>query len=510
MLALQIYDSPDKTELLADLTAVGGRLRFGTNEHGFESLQVEWPEGLGRSFDFLARPGLPHVVVVDGAGQLVWEGRLEDRALVPGGLRPGAFGYWRAFHDTLFNSFLSHGLVADWKPVPVNALSTVKNGQWVIGVSGLPEMGLKDGESYADGDGGAFYFEIRSDSEHDIAKLAYGFDSNLDTDWEFKVWSYSSKWAGGTLEATIAAVGGGVSSYSGTVPLTAARPIVLFKARNKSGSAIVHSGDSGETFVKLTQMNLYATSTGPTAQDVIEKVMASVAAQNSGQVYNSVATVDDPGDVLTDQMWFDVRPVQVLNALAESYRYEAQVWEGRRLFFRPEGSGGRTLYVNVVSVEFESSLNEMFNEAYGVYQGVDGVPLVTAVSQDAVAADRHGVVRQTVVSRQTTSSTEATAYRDAALADGAELVLRAKIVFESIENEVGGEVALYMLRAGDTIVLRNLPPAASTLAANVRRFVIRRTMFMADAYQMDVEPKRPSPSLVTLVSENFERQFAVN
>lgn len=78
-----------------DLSRAQG-VRFSTNERGFASFSCFVPLGLTESFYLYDRPTLPHIAVT-WAGGVVWEGMLEDVAIVDGGLRLTALGYIRGY-----------------------------------------------------------------------------------------------------------------------------------------------------------------------------------------------------------------------------------------------------------------------------------------------------------------------------------------------------------------------------------------------------------------------------
>lgn len=99
-LSVKVFDSPNKNYTIVDgVGAIG--VTFGTNEHGFASFECFYPCSLSESFRIYDRPGLPHVEIT-AFGGTVWEGRLEDVAIVNGGVRLKAFGYQRALSDTLY------------------------------------------------------------------------------------------------------------------------------------------------------------------------------------------------------------------------------------------------------------------------------------------------------------------------------------------------------------------------------------------------------------------------
>lgn len=89
-----LYASPTGP-LLLDLSRAR-QVRFSTNERGFASFSCFVPLSITDSFFIYDRPTLPHIAVT-WAGGVVWEGMLEDVAIVDGGLRLTALGYIRGY-----------------------------------------------------------------------------------------------------------------------------------------------------------------------------------------------------------------------------------------------------------------------------------------------------------------------------------------------------------------------------------------------------------------------------
>ena len=70
---------------------------------GLLALAATVPLSLLDSFYIYDRATLPHIAVT-WAGGVVWEGRLEDVAIIPGGLRLMALGYIRGYADAPLSS----------------------------------------------------------------------------------------------------------------------------------------------------------------------------------------------------------------------------------------------------------------------------------------------------------------------------------------------------------------------------------------------------------------------
>ena len=104
---------------------------------------------------------------------------------------------------------------------------------------------------------------------------------------------------------------------------------------------------------------------------------------------------------------------------------------------------------------------------------------------------------------ETTSATQAASHRDVFLSDRADFQTRAEIEFETLEDEAGAEYPLYMMRAGDTVTMRNLPPVLSEAIDNIRTFLVGETEVTVEpgrALVLNLRPESPVPTLVTLVA----------
>jgi len=151
----------------------------------------------------------------------------------------------------------------------------------------------------------------------------------------------------------------------------------------------------------------------------------------------------------------------------------------------------------------ERDLDGLTNNVYATYenntsnwfQNRNIATLRTAASQDMSSISAYGIVRQATVKANTTSSAQATTQRDTLLADRKTLRPRAAFGITQLYATNGARVALWELKVGDTLLVRNLPPSLATDIDKVRRFRVTRVTFDLDARKIVAEPETPLPLL---------------
>jgi hypothetical protein len=243
------------------------------------------------------------------------------------------------------------------------------------------------------------------------------------------------------------------------------------------------------------------------ADEIAKDLAATVAALNPTQLQADTAQIASPGRDLLDESYADQLPSAILDRLITlgDNQTPQGVWEWgvsgtRQLYYRIAGSVGRTWYVDVTGLDVQRSLEQLANSAYAIYHEAGGRALRGAVATDGDSVGRTGVTRRIAVATNTTSLTQANAQRDAALEDASNPPPRFGITFTAIYNGVGGRVPLWLPRAGDTIVIRNLPPTVSPGLDQIRSFRIARTTCDLIARTLTVEPLSALPSLAALLA----------
>lgn len=335
--------------VLVDLTSRASTLSFGTNEHGFATLDAFYPCSLLEAFTIYDRAGLPHVAVTDNS-TTVWEGRLEDVAIIPGGVRLKAFGYQRALSDTLY----------------------------------------------------------------------------------------------------------------------------------------------------------IATHTSAATSSIAAALVANVSSLNSTQLSTSTVLVSTNALAVTET-YNDMRPADILSRIASYGDTSGNVWEWgvydqRVLYFRQRGTVGRAWYVDATELTLERSINNLYNSVYAIYTNGTNAASRTTIETNSDSVSRYGIFRQAFVNSKTLNSSMAEYQATTFLTDSKDATPRAQIAFSSVYDASGGKWPLYMVRAGDTITIRNLPPTISTTVDKIRTFYVSRTEYSADSDTLSVEPTSYTPTIENQVS----------
>lgn len=510
MLVLQIYKDPPFNDLLADYSgriqpsAGGGGLRFSTGPHGFRSLTAPLvPMSLNEAFEVYEWSGTPHVVVTDTDSTIVWEGRLEDIAIVPGGVSLTALGYQRALSDLPYTALWSVTGTADWREVTADdrgsnlnpALYEMDNNNRIF-------IAPRQNETFANGaDFGEMTYALPHYTLRNIATFDADYAIYLPANWTVNVQTCDYDFSNVVTEATVTATG---SLQTGTWAITtSARQRIFISVRNNTGGNSSMPGDTGERYVKVTGIRIKSTTNVTvTAATIAASMIIHVNSINPAQLSASPAQIDTTTTTdLQNEIYEDEAHADILNRLAYLHGYEWAVWEGRFLTFRPRAGGGRHWYVDVVGgLELQRSLTNIRNSAYALYRDASGRTLRTNTVGDAASQDRYGLIRRGFINVQTTSPSEAQRHRSAWLADTATDQARASILFDHLYDAAGAAHPLYLLRAGDTLTMRNLPPTVSSAVDQIRTFVVAETEYDAAEGTLTVAPDEATPTLDRLVA----------
>lgn len=507
-LAIQVFESPTGP-LLADWTHRAVGARFSTGAHGFESLQTTVPMPQAEAFQWYDRQGLPHVVCTGADGMTAFEGRLEDIAIVPDGLQVVALGYWRALADRPHTALWSDTMTTSWRPLTEAERTDAHPKRFTFDTQDRLFIAPRKGEQFSPTVIGYLALPPLSVTNRNLRTLEFTYAFKAPADWTFRASRRTAAWA---LNAHIVSVVGNGAEQTAivnasTVPGSVfAATVALTFSLEYTGAAANYTGETGtDVYVKITGVRVKSSNaTTLLASEIAAQMAALASTLNPTQLSSSTALVattdvDLQNEVYQDELMSDV--LTRLTRLGDSAnrQYETGVWEGRRLHFRVRGSAGRTWYVDATALELERSLEPLANSVYAVYQATGGATVRSAASDDAASIARYGVTRRRALPARTTSSTQAASEVAAYLTDRKDPVPRAGLTFTKVFDATGARWPLWAVRAGDTLVIRNLSPTLSTSVDRIRTMRIAATSYDVGGDTLDVTPESPTPSLESLL-----------
>lgn len=236
------------------------------------------------------------------------------------------------------------------------------------------------------------------------------------------------------------------------------------------------------------------------ADEVAGALVSYVKGVNAGGVLSSsTALIQSCDRDLLNAAWEDVTPADIISELAErgdgAQRYEAGAFGDGLLYFRPAGSAGQSWFVDAADLSIQQTLDGLVNSVYARYQDASGRTLRTAAQANSVSAARYGLTRQGVVDADTTNATIAGQVASVAAANTADPVPRAGLTVTRIYTASGAEAPLWLARSGDTVTIRNLPPAVTAGVNRVQTFRLAETRYDAVAGALVLVPESPLPDL---------------
>lgn len=475
------------------------RLVFSHNRQGPEMATAFFPGSLVESFRLRNMPGLMELIISAGA-DVLWRGRVEDRAITNAGLMVGAAGVRRVFSDLRYTALWSATGTANWKPVTDGDISTRKPEQYTIDNNNRLHLAIKKGEVYGNTiDIGELTYAAPHGGARSIVAFSASYSVTLPTNWQCRLLTAADDFSSPTVIGTIT---GNNAEQTGTINQTftgAAR--LLVQIRNNTGSAYTATADTGDWCAKLTGIRTKTTTAAAVlASNIATALCDYVDAVNAGQITGKMvtATTND----LHDELYEDASPAEILDSLALRESRDWGVDVNGVFYFQPRNDQGRTWYVDIAGIELEDSTNELTNSVYATYRDANGRAKRTATSANNLSVQIAGLTRQDVVIAATTDATEAAAWRDARLTDGTAYALRATVEVSRILDTGGNIHRAYDILPGDSLIIRNLPQTLATDIDILSSISVARVEYDAETGAVAIEPDTPTPTLVTLVARS--------
>jgi hypothetical protein len=273
------------------------------------------------------------------------------------------------------------------------------------------------------------------------------------------------------------AIGGTVSELVTVTSLTASTFTATFANGHINSDTVKAIYVSSEEIIK--SLIAFADSLGTTGVKV-----------NTG-----VYSVEDTDRDLTDEIYEDMYPADIMIDLANRHNFEVGVFKNRVLYYRPKGSAARTWYVDA-TVELERTLEAVYNSVYAVYADSAGRLLRTAVADDDDSIVQVGVTRRAAVFVDTSDVSRAEDFRDDYLETTANPPERAAVYFDRAFTLTGAIIPLFSIRAGDYIVARNEPGNP--------QFLVSRCEYDIENNTLSIEPSVRPPTVGETLAASLE------
>lgn len=472
-------------------------LELSTGAHGYQDLTAFLPLPDTVAAWLVNQSGL-RVLATDGPA-LLWEGRVEDLTLVNGGVRLTALGDWRALDDDRYTALWSDSSVKRWEWLTSDQTAGTAQDRYQHDTNNRLYLALQKDAIYANNlDFAIWGYRIPHNSTRLITALRFDYLYTMVANWGVGVQTRDSNWA---APVTITSFLTSAGVFSGTIDVTfAGAPSVIIAFYNTTGASYTYTGETGALRLSLTNIRVKTTTGAVTADLIARDIRDRANLLNPGAFDTSNRRIVSPGLDLTDVLYEDASPQDVLADLAElgdgsGGQFETGVWDGRTLHFRPQGSDAARWVADAASIEIAQSLDGLVNSTYAVYEDASDRTRRTADQVNAASISRYGRTRRRDVEAKTTSASLAAQIAATATAATATPVPRAKIDVRRVVSPQGAPVPAPRVRAGDVVSVRNLSPTAGDLVERVRTFRVAETSYSVDDDTAEISPEDPTPDL---------------
>ena len=570
---LAVYD-PITNVMLADWSTRIKSCSVRTGAHGYESCEAELNVPFFEAFLYYQQLG-PLKLRVTWGSYRVWEGRLEDPTQFTtnnvNGLKLTAFGGWVAFNDAPYVALWSDSKVDQWREITDSDTAGSYSQRAEIDTNNRLYIAARKGESFDNNRLVMLGYVTPHLGTRQIVGISFDYEYNApNATWQFRLDRRDSAWGFVANDITIGGSGAvAVGSYNYIMTATDNLTFGLYY----NAAATVYAGETGDTYVKITNIRLVTstanrinttlgtniaagtrtvtpasmariyvgqrlqidqgsatiaesvlvtaiTATTFTAVFVFAHVIASTVnahvvypdeiikdcvttlnTLNVTQVSSDVTHIQSQAIDIDQAIYEDVYPTDIINQLIAKSddqtpprQWIAAIFDNQTLTVRPRGSG-LAWYTDITSLEVVRTLTQLYNSVYVVYSDVSNKrALRTANTTDSASVTKFNITRRKAVKVDTTDSVQAVQIRDSVLALQTDPVPRASIELDRVFDKYGNPFPLFMVKADDTLTIRNLPPILGTVYDKIRTLVIVRTNvdLIRNTLQLDLETATPN------------------
>jgi hypothetical protein len=244
------------------------------------------------------------------------------------------------------------------------------------------------------------------------------------------------------------------------------------------------------------------------ANEIVSDLVSGIVAVNPGALSSNKSLIQSPKKDITDELYEDQRPADILKSLVESGDDQTpsriwtwQVWEDKILEFKPVGYNNRTWNVIIADISLNRRLDDIYNSYYPIYKDSNGKTIRGAASTDQASVNKYGITRVDSVSVNTKIAAIANITRDTLLNYNKDPRPSIKITFDVILDQNGSPAQLTDPRPGDTLVLQNLPTDLGSVLDFIRSVTIGQTAYNPIDDELQLESDVPYPSITFLLSQ---------
>lgn len=459
---------------------------------------------------------MPDLIIAD-SGAVIYRGRIEEIEIAARETTMTAYGYWRALADARYTALWSHSGTADWRQIRAPEAPAARHpGQYNVDVNNRLYLTFVKNSVIPFLTAGAIAYRLPNNGSRDATTVSFLYKTVLPAGFALRITWYSAV-SGNAPWTPIAGANVITGSGSGSVTQTlTGSPVVAVDVRisNFSGSSFTVTKETDSWYATCTNVRITSQATPILLSNIAADIVSVVSGVNSAQLSSSTARIATTTIDRYEEVYEDADPRAILErlALAEG-NWECGVDREQRLYLHAPGTFARTWAVERADLRLTRITDDVANRVYAVYQESDGYPLRTAAANNTSSQTHYGVIRQTAVNAsQTTSSTQATAIRDAYLTDNATPPPRAAITIPrgGLATDNGGRAPGYLVQHGDTLRIRQLPPDLAIALDQLSTFRVGRRTYDLATGVTTIEPLNPPDTLPVLLAqrENANRRIA--
>jgi hypothetical protein len=492
--------------LLADWSAQARDITIETTPRGYGACEALIPLPKRQARQWYGQLDGAHLVVRE-RGQTVYEGRVEIPETTPEGLRLTAFGYSRAYSDVPVTDMWSTISVAEWAAVTADSFARCAPDLYEMDTDNRLFIGLQKNSVYRTGlntiDVGAMTYTISGLVGPLIRRFAASYAVLLPTNWRMQVDAYNAGFVSGVSVFSIVATG---ALQTGSFDVTAIgdRTILIMSVYNNTGVNVTYAGENSTSYARLTDIRIASsTSATITADEVVRRINAAVAATNPGQASGVTARIQSPGFDLKEYAYDRVYAEDVLDQLAalggDGHLWSWRVWRDQILIFDRTASD-RQVYQIYATPDVSRDLGSLRTRIRPVYTDeADRTQLGTA--QISLAAERrYGLKRIAYFSAPTSSAADANALASHELIDRQVVNAWGDITVTELWQN-GQRVPLTVLRSGDVVECIEFPSTGNSETDKTRRFRVAVTSYSHSDRTLTISPEQRGPKIDSLLAQ---------